>query len=68
MSSIEVLKRKCGSFFIKDDREVLRAVVKDVHSIISEAIGQSHRSDENISNLEQQSSIGNCPKLNLLAE
>jgi hypothetical protein len=37
MSSVEVLKRKCGSFFSKDDREVLKAVVKDVHSIISEA-------------------------------
>ena len=37
MPTVEVLKRKCGSFFSKDDKEVIKAVVKDVHSIISEA-------------------------------
>lgn len=37
MSTIEVLKRKCGNFFGKEEREVIKAVVKDIHHIISEA-------------------------------
>ncbi len=36
-SIIEGVKRKCTSFFKPDDRNVIKHVVEEVHSIVSEA-------------------------------